>query len=256
MHVTILMSVYNGAALLPEAISTIQRQTFKDWDLLVVDDGSTDSSVTILENFCRQDSRIQLIRNDRNYGLAFSLNRASKQASGELLARADVDDYNFPERLELQEKFMRENPHVDVLGSAAELVGEDGKSLGVCQRPLEHAELARKMYRESPFFHSAVLMRRRYLQACGGYNEKLAFSQDQDLWLRTYKSACFANLQQPLIRYQVKARQRFVRTFWAVYVMARRAILDGCILTKGIYPVLYACSALAARLGLHEHRAR
>jgi glycosyltransferase involved in cell wall biosynthesis len=254
MHVTVLMSVYNGEADLASAINSIKLQSYKDWDLLVVDDGSTDQTFALLSEAAAQDDRISVIRNDNNYGLAYSLNKGLKRARGELIARMDADDVSMPERLECQVEFMKDRPDVDVLGCAVELVKEDGEVLGVAYRPADHAEIVDRMYRETPFFHSSIMARKKFFDETGGYSETMRYSQDAELWFRSYKRFCFHNLQDPLLCYRVQERQSITRTFWAMYAILKGASSNGCLVTKGWNAGLYGLSALLGRIGLHEHR--
>lgn len=254
MHVTVIMSVYNGASLVKDAIQNLMGQTYADWDLLVVDDGSTDHTFDVIQSLALQNSRLSIVRNERNMGLAYALNRAISLAHGELIARADVDDLNMPSRLEKQATFMMEHPEIDVLGSGAEMIEESGKSLGIAYRPTTHEEIVMRMYREAPFFHSAIMARKHFYEKALGYDERIRYSQDADLWFRTYKVARFHNLPEPLISYRVRQRPSFVRTIWATYVICLGAYRDGCLLTKGWYAGRYALSASMGMLGLHNHR--
>lgn len=203
MHVTVVMPAYNGVAFIGNSVDSIISQTYHDWDPLVIDDGSTDGTLGLLRSAAERDSRITVIRNDLNRGIAASLNQGWRQASGELIARMDADDVSLPQRLEHQVGFMESHPEVDVLGTGAELVDRGGEALGLAFRPQQHEELARKMYKECPFIHPSVMVRRRFYEALNGYDEHLRRSEDNDLWLRGYKRFRFHNLQETLIRYRV-----------------------------------------------------
>src|SRR5450759_3317756 len=122
MHVTVVLSVYNQADSLPAAIESLFRQTYSDWDLLAIDDASTDGSLTVLQRYGLQDRRVRVLRNVRNMGLAASLNIGWRTAKGDLIARLDADDECLEGRLAAQVAFFREHPNVDVLGTGAELL--------------------------------------------------------------------------------------------------------------------------------------
>lgn len=254
MHVTVLMAVYNGEMHLEKCVKSVQAQSFTDWDFVIINDGSTDSSADILRRLSSTDKRIEVITNTSNRGLAYSLNLGWRRACGELIARVDVDDENMPNRLEVQEQFMRLHQEIDVLGSAAELVNSSGEVLGISCRPERHVDLAKVMYKESPFFHSSVMVRKSFYARIGGYDEKIRFSQDIDMWLRAFQNSCFHNLSDALIRHQVRPRQKLLRTWWALYVLARRAYLDGCLISKGRWVARYGLSAIASWFKVHEHR--
>lgn len=221
MHVTVLMSVYNDVGGVEAALASLVAQTYRDWDAVVIDDASTDGSREILHRFEAADPRIAVLRNPRNRGLAWGLNRAALLAEGELLARFDADDECFPERFAQQVTFLAGRPDIDVLGGGAELIDPSGVSAGVTLRPCTHEELAGRIFRENPFIHPTVMMRRRFLAALSGYDERLRRAQDLDLWLRGVARFRYHNLQVPLIRYRTKAALSWQATLYGSYVFAR-----------------------------------
>jgi glycosyltransferase EpsE len=250
MRVSIIMALYNGASIIGGAIEDIQKQSFSDWELLIVDDGSADNGAQIVEQYCIQDPRIILLRNQSNRGLAYSLNLAWRAAKGDLIARADPDDLNHPRRLEIQESVFSKDPDLDVLGSAALLVSSSGESLAIARRPCQHEQLVKLMYRQTPFYHPSVMMRRSFLERSGGYDQSIRFGQDSDLWLRTYRDFKFQNLDQVLLRYTIRDKVSLERTLWAVWVILKNSWREGLILSKGWYAarLLLANSLIALRI--------
>ncbi len=128
-RVSVLMSVYNGERFLRDSVESILGQTFTDFEFLILDDGSTDSTCEILEEYANKDARIVLVRNDRNLGLTRSLNKGLRLVRGEYLARQDADDISLPKRLEMQVKFLDAHPEVGVVGSALEIIDENGNTI-------------------------------------------------------------------------------------------------------------------------------
>jgi glycosyltransferase involved in cell wall biosynthesis len=260
MHVTVLLAVHNGADTLQRAIDSVRAQTFEDWELLVVDDASTDGSAALLQENARIDARITSIRNDQNRGLAFSLNRGWRAARGELIARLDADDVCLPERLQLQADFMAAHPEVAVLGGGAEIVDQAGSPCGVLLRPQDHETLAARIYRENPFIHPSVMARRSFFEAMGGYDERCARGQDYDLWSRAYRRFRFHNLPVPVIRYTVRDRV----SWEAIRAGSALAFRLGARERRFVRGAWYAGRFFAAgalnRLGLlagnHQRRAR
>jgi glycosyltransferase involved in cell wall biosynthesis len=216
-HVTVLLAVHNGADTVERAIASVVGQDYDDWDLIVVDDASTDGTSGILRRLAEADSRITVLTNERRGGLAYSLNKGWRAARGELIARLDADDACFPDRLRRQVEFMIAHPDVAVLGSGAEIIDADGTARGVMLRPERHEQLADAIYRENPFIHPSVMARRSFFEALGGYDETCKRGQDYDLWTRAYRRFRFHNLQRPLIPYRV--RQRLP---WAAVVAGTR----------------------------------
>src|SRR5688572_4742991 len=124
------MSVYNGEAYLAQAMDSILGQSFSSFEFIVIDDASTDDTARILADYAGRDSRICLLSNQRNMGLAWSLNRGLKQADGRYIARMDADDISLPPRLEKQFSFMEEHSGVGVTGTAVEIIDASGQVIG------------------------------------------------------------------------------------------------------------------------------
>jgi glycosyltransferase involved in cell wall biosynthesis len=200
------MAAYNAAAFLGPAIDSITSQTFTDWMLIVVDDGSTDETFELLSASALRDGRIKPLRQVMNRGLAHSLNFGIAQTHSELIARMDADDRCLPNRLRAQLEFMTARPEVDVLGSAMELVAPQGAPVRMLTRPERHEDLAGQIFFCNPFFHPTVMYRRAFIQRYGGYAEELRRAQDYDLWLRAYRDSVYHNLQEPLVQYRMPPR--------------------------------------------------
>lgn len=196
-RVSVVMSVYNAARWLREAVQSVLDQTLRELELIVVDDGSTDGTPAILQAV--GDGRLRAVRQSRA-GLTVSLNRGLRLASGPLLARLDADDVALPERLARQVAFLDAHPEVGVLGTACLETDESGRVLGTYRPPVTDAEIRRALIRRNPFVHSSVMMRRDVLEPAGFYDEALAVAQDYELWLRLSRLTRMANLGEPLVR--------------------------------------------------------
>jgi glycosyltransferase involved in cell wall biosynthesis len=198
--VTVLMSVYNGQQYLREAIESILSQTFKDFEFLIIDDHSADESVSIIESY--GDKRIRLIKNDKNLGLAASLNKGISLAKGEYIARMDHDDISLPNRLEEQVRYMDEHFEIGVCGAWFVFCGD---TLSVVVRhPTEHAEIKAELFWRNVIAHPTVMMRKSvFLENGLLYNESFDKAQDYDLWVRAAQKIQLANIPQVLLRYRV-----------------------------------------------------
>lgn len=198
------MPVRNGGSLLNAAIASIQRQTLKDWEMLVVDDGSDDDSAERGEVAANGDGRIRLIRQDR-LGLVTALNRAVAEAKGDYLARMDADDVSRPGRLMQQVEFLGTHPEVGVLGGAIRLVGA---RRGVWRFPRDDGRLKASLLFTTPFAHPTVMMRASEIRQAGqGYREEFRAAEDLDLWARLAPIMRFANLPGVLLDYRVHPDQ-------------------------------------------------
>ena len=195
--VTVLMSVYNGERYLNQAVDSILKQTFNDFEFLIINDGSSDSTAEILKG--HNDPRMQIINNEKNIGLSKSLNKGLAMSKGNYIARMDADDISLPERLANQVDFLETHTDVDVLGSAVQIIGDDGKSSFVCQFPTEHGLIKWCLYFYNPIPHPTVMMRRQVLEISGGYSSNMIYAQDYDLWGRLSGAARLANLPDVLL---------------------------------------------------------
>ena len=186
--VSVLMGAYNCAATIADSIKSIQAQTFPDWEMIICDDGSVDNSVEIIQEFCRQDPRIKLIKNDKNYGLPHTLNHCLEYATGDYCARMDGDDLCDATRFEKQVRFLNENPQYGFVSTTMKRFDEQG----VYQVPPteDPYEPTKKDYiKGSPFCHAPTMFRREAYDAVGGYRicEKVLGVEDYDLWFRLYE---------------------------------------------------------------------
>ena len=197
MTLTVLMPVYNAAAHLPEALHSVLSQTLRDFELLVVDDGSTDASGEIL-SACR-DPRLRVVRFERNRGQTQALNEGLRAASGELVARQDADDVSAPDRLERQAAFLRARPEVALLGTQGLRVDARGRALEALRRPCETAGIRWALLFDNAFLHSSVMFRKAALLELGGYDGSFRYCQDFDLWSRVAGRHAVANLSQTLL---------------------------------------------------------
>ncbi len=252
--VSVVMSVHNQGAEARAAIESIQAQTYPHWEMWVVDDASTDTTDAVLQAAACADERIWIIRNPRNLGLAASLNRALACSRGELIARMDADDISLPERFERQVAFLEASPAVDVLGGGAIELDASGRVLWATFCREHHAELIQSIFRVCPFIHPTVMVRRRFFEVLGGYDERLRRVQDYDLWLRGYRFFRFHNLQVPLILYRRRSAPRFRDHATSALVLWRAAKREGKVISHGWYAVRQLVGFGAWHLGYRKRR--
>jgi glycosyltransferase involved in cell wall biosynthesis len=203
--VSILMPVYNAAATLPAALRSVSAQTFRDWELIAVNDGSGDASLGILDRAAQKDRRIRVIT-AAHAGIVAALRSAHRLASAPLLARMDADDVMHRRRLELQSDRMGEAPDVDVLASRVRSIGASGEGMRryvAWQNGLVgHDELVANFFVESPIAHPSVMLRRGAFERAGGYRES-AWAEDFDLWHRMREAdARFEKLPKALLAWR------------------------------------------------------
>ena len=204
--VTVAMAVHNGARYLPAALDSVLGQSFRDFELVVVNDGSTDQTDEILARYQRRDPRLRMIQQD-NRGLASSLNTSVNEARGRYVARLDADDIALPLRLERQVAFLERNRDVGLLGGAVIFITSAGGQFASWQYPLDDSEIRRKLARGSAFVHPTVMMRADHLRGVGGYRPSMLGAEDYDLWLRLAERCLMANLAEPVLRYRIHPGQ-------------------------------------------------
>lgn len=201
--VSVLMTVYNGRKYVRQAIESVLSQTYRDFEFIVIDDGSTDESHYIAWEYSTQDRRIRLSSRP-NKGLTRSLNEGLISVRGRYVARMDADDICLPRRLEKQVEFLEENPDHVLIGSRCTLIDPDG--LPICEKRdivFRHEEIDAGLMRMSwPVVHPAVMMRTDALRKIGGYNERYRTNQDHDLFLRLAEVGKLANLDDILLLYR------------------------------------------------------
>ena len=201
--VTVLMSAYNDRRYLPEAVDSVLRQSFEDFELLVLDDGSTDGSADYLATVA--DPRVRVARNERNLGLTRSLNRGLDLAAGLYVARMDADDVAAPRRLARQVEFLDRHPHVGIVGSARRLIDESGEPIAHAPAAVDDVAVRWKCLLGNPFGHPTVMFRLHLLNAHKmRYDERYRTAQDYDLWSRLLAVTRGHNLPEPLLHYRLR----------------------------------------------------
>lgn len=198
--VTVLMSCYNAVRWLDEAITSILNQTFKDFEFVIIDDGSTDETLKIINSYADNDDRIVVISKP-NTGLTDSLNVGLQMARGEWIARLDADDVAFPTRFKRQIEFLNNNKEIGLLGSGCTLIDGKGLIIKDFKYPFAHRKIVKKIEAMgSPFPHSSVIFKKEIVQSIGGYRSRFNGAEDSDLWLRIAENHTIACLPLPLIK--------------------------------------------------------
>jgi len=199
--ISVIMPVYNASLHLVAAIDSILAQSFSDFELLIVNDGSTDGSADIVRSY--HDERIVLIENSENRGLVFSLNRAIALAQGKYIARMDADDIAHADRLKKQYEFMEANSAVDVCGTWAETIDARPK---IMRYPSSDGEIKATLCFKTAFAHPTVMFRASSLKD-GGWQYADVVAEDYDLWCRMAWSCRMANIPEVLLYYRIHSQQ-------------------------------------------------
>jgi len=199
--VSVILPVYNREKLVEQAVESILSQTFQDFELLIIDDGSTDGTWEILSSW-NNHPRVRLIRTDHG-GPTSALNQGLRRARGKFIARQDSDDISEPERLERQVAFLNTHLDVGVVGTWAVLIDEEGNENGTYDSFVSERQIRSQLfYGENPVLHGSVLFRRTCLEELGGYDKAWPYAQDYELWIRYSRKYRLANLPERLYRWR------------------------------------------------------
>lgn len=198
--ISVIMPVYNAEKFLESSVKSILNQTYKDFEFIIIDDGSKDNSWRIVDKYRKVDKRIKVLRNRKNLRATKSLNRGLKIAKGKYVVRSDADDWSYPYRIEEQYKFMESHPEIGVSGGTIEVCDNKLRVLNKRRYPYTDKECRKIIFRYSPFAHSATIWDTETLKSIGGYNENIPLSQDYELYFRIGRIKKFGNLTTTLIK--------------------------------------------------------
>jgi len=210
--ITVLMPAYNAGSYIAEAIASVLKQSFTDFELLIVNDGSTDDTVQVINSF--NDKRIVLISQE-NKGIAAALNVGLKAARAPYIARFDADDVCYPNRLKMQYEFITTYPEYSVIGSAADYMDVKGHFI-FTYHPEAHLneEIQQLNYTVCPFIHSSVFYKKEIITNNGGYNEHAYTFEDHFLWVNILKHEKACNLSLPLIKVRLNPNSITIDEKW------------------------------------------
>jgi glycosyltransferase involved in cell wall biosynthesis len=199
------MAVHNAAPFLREAVSSALDQTYSDFELIAVDDASSDESLAILGSF--EDARIRVVRNDKNMGAAFTRNAALLAARGEFVAIMDADDVCVPARLAKQVAFLDANPLVGLVGCGVyDNIDESGAVLYTSYLPEDNETIQRTLIERWCFLHPSIMFRRSLYELVGGYRKEFDVAEDHDFILRMLEHCQAHNLCESLVSYRLNPR--------------------------------------------------
>ncbi|HEX8981094.1 MAG TPA: glycosyltransferase [Parasulfuritortus sp.] len=201
--ISVLMPVFNGEKYIAQAVESILDQTFTDFELILIDDGSRDGTLPILQSFAARDARIRLVSRE-NRGLVVSLNEMLQMAQGEFIARMDADDIALPDRFAWQVQFLREHPETVCLGGAFQLIDEADRLLATLSPPSSNDDIQQSILAgHGAICHPTAMMRRDALIKVGGYDAAYYPAEDVNLWLRLGEVGELANLESPVLKYRL-----------------------------------------------------
>jgi len=201
--ISVVMPVFNDEKYLKESIESILLQTYENYEFIIVNDGSTDSSEKIIENYQKQDDRIILLTQD-NQGITKSLNRGIKNSKGKYIARMDADDICDSKRFEFQIEYLEKNPNTDIVGSMVSKISEKGEVIqSLNDLPIEDYQIKWHLIFGTPLIHPALMIRKCVFINNGYYSDRLNFAQDIEFWRRTSSHVRFYNVPKILFKLRI-----------------------------------------------------
>lgn len=224
--ISVIMSVYNDSKYLKESIESVLNQTYQNFEFIIVDDFSSDISLSIIKEYVKKDHRVKLIRNKNNLGLAASLNKAWKIAKYDYIARMDSDDICFKNRFSEQMNYLLENPNISIIGTSVEYINENNQVISTVNRPETDIEIKNTLIKKNCMIHPSVILKKEVLITCNGYIEKLKnAAEDYDLWLNAMnKNYEFYNLQKPLLQYRIIYSNRSLKRIFFKFILQSKFV--------------------------------
>jgi len=200
---SVIMSVFNGEKYVRETVESVLNQSFRDFEFIIVNDGSTDGTLEILRSF--RDKRIRII-NQENRGLTKSLNRGIGDSEGRYIGRIDCGDIALENKFEVQLNFLEKNKEIYGVGTWANLIDEEGNMVGMLKYPTKYEEIRKVILRYNPFVHPSLMFKKEVFDEIGLYDESFEFAQDYDLMLRAVSRFKIVNLPQVLLNYKISEK--------------------------------------------------
>jgi glycosyltransferase involved in cell wall biosynthesis len=233
-QVSVVMAVYNCERYLEEAVESILNQTFRDFEFIIINDGSTDRSSELLNCLASKDGRIRLVHQE-NIGLTTSLNHGLYMARGELIARMDADDIALPCRFDHQVGFLQKHQDVVLLGGEVELISEQGVELGPRGQPTDEQEIRRRLLLGDGgvITHPAIMFRRSVALKVGGYDLRFSTTQDLDLFIRLSERGKVTNLPETVLKWRQHGGS-VNRTRSDTWSVMKRIAVGGAIERMGV----------------------
>jgi glycosyltransferase involved in cell wall biosynthesis len=207
-RVSVLLPVYNGELYVRDAVESVLAQTFQKYELVIIDDGSTDQTAAILDGYQQLNSCIRLYHHAKNQGLIATLNHGLDLVRGEYLARIDADDISLPDRFTQQVHILDADPDLVIIGSAYELIGAQGEVLRIDRHPQNDTSIRWKLLFQCSFAHPSVMIRIETLRKGNlKYDVNMLHGEDYDLWSRLLNYGKGGNIGVPLIQHRVHSAQ-------------------------------------------------
>lgn len=212
--VDVIMPVYNAAPYLRKSIESILKQTFSNFQFIIIDDGSTDESWEILEHYAKQDTRIILLRNKRNSGICFTRNKWFAYSTAEYIVQMDADDISHPQRIAAQLAFMQENPSVGVCWCHVRCIDRDDKFLREKKYSLHDQDIRKHLFLLNPIAQTSVIIRKEVFNKTDWYDVDYIVTEDLQFRFSIGRYCEFANIDKVLVDYRIHTKNSSHEQIW------------------------------------------
>jgi len=221
LKVSVITPAYNTERYIGDAIESILQQTFADFEYIIIDDCSKDTTWEIIQNYAKKDSRIIALRNEKNLGIAGNRNRGLRESRGKYVVWQDADDISLPQRIEHQYQFMEAHPEVGIVGGYLQFFNEYGNTTVRKYKP-DDASLRKKIFRYSPVGQPGAMVRKKSLDEVGEFDLRYPPAEDLDMSFRIGSKYALANLEEIVVRYRENANSA---TFTKLKIIERNTII-------------------------------
>jgi glycosyltransferase involved in cell wall biosynthesis len=225
--VSVLVATYNSEDFIEKTLDSLLEQTYKDLEILVCDDTSSDSTVNIVKSYQEKDNRIVLMQNSKNLGISLNMNNGIHKAKGEYIAILDADDWAYPYRIEEQVKVMEQDKNVVLCSGYMHICDENLNVKTLRKYPLTDKEIRKAIVRYNPISHPASMWRKSAILKTSLYNKRFPINRDYDLLVRISEFGKYQNIPKPLIKYRVRKEsetgKRVRQTQWYAFYIQMKA---------------------------------
>jgi len=211
--VSVLMTNYNGEKFIEEAIESILNQTYTDFELIIIDDWSTDESWGIIQSLSHRDTRIHCYQNTKNLWISLTRNRLIDLAQWDYIAWLDSDDRARSDRIEKQVQFLKKHPNYGIVGSWMTLIDADGREMKIKQLPISDQDIRKQWYYRNSLNHPTLMMRKTCIQKTGYFDASLDVAEDYDFWVRAGTHTYLANIPEALTQYRIHTGNISIQKF-------------------------------------------
>lgn len=240
--ISVIMPAHNAQKYISRAIESILNQTFKKFELIIINDSSTDKTLDIIKSFSKKDSRVKIVNNDTRLDIAHSLNKGISLAKSNIIARMDADDIAFSNRLELQYKLISSSKNIAVVGANIVIMDATENEIATRSYPDESVKLKECLFKYSPFAHPVVMFKKNMFEEVGRYNPKYSPTEDLDLWFRLGSKYEFKSIPEPLLKYRLSEKSSSHKVLKDLEILVFKIRFDAIIkygYRPSIYDVMY-----------------